>query len=420
MLGSNYLFPVTHFLDYYPVRGVGSWVYDKNDRKVLDLNSGQFCAILGHSDKELADCVAEIAGTYQDTNTATLPEIAFLAAEDVNRISDKMNGRSVFLSTGAEANECALRYAKHLSGDRPGVISFDRAYHGLTHGTEGYSIARRHVKPQLSDSYVINVPLSQEETGESLDQLEKILKDHASEISAALFEPIVSSGGMIFPGINFFSKAWEILKRYNVYLIFDEAQTGIGRTGKWFHFQKLGVVPDIVTTAKGLGGGYPASAVIFNGNTFPQNDLDIQTYSSHQNDPFACGIIHKVIEIIERDNLLESNKKMGEYFLGRLKELECKFPSMVKNARGEGMMCAFDIDTPSDVRESIKAGDIFCKRALQYGIMIQHCMSGKTIRLLPNYRVTEKEIDFFSKQMSDMLENYYSKQDIATIIKASM
>ncbi|MBS0312204.1 MAG: aminotransferase class III-fold pyridoxal phosphate-dependent enzyme, partial [Proteobacteria bacterium] len=127
----RYMLPVLSFRDIVLVRGQGSYVWDADGNQYLDLNSGQFCAVLGHSDPGVARKMQEIAQTLQDTDTSTLTRSVLLAARQIHDRAPEMNGRILFLSTGAEAVECCLKYAKHIK-EKPGVIAFDKAYHGLT------------------------------------------------------------------------------------------------------------------------------------------------------------------------------------------------------------------------------------------------------------------------------------------------
>lgn len=406
----QYLYPILEFSDVITVKGKGCYIWDTNDSKILDLNSGQFCSIFGHSNDGVANVISENARKIQDTNTATLSEDVLIAAKKLHDICPEMNARSVFLSTGAEANECCLRYAKHLSGNKPGVVSFDAGYHGLTHGTEGYSMGRKHVKPSLDFSYVVPAPkmfydsdLSDEEIDKYVWEFEDVVTGNHDRIAAAIFEPIVSSGGMFIPAKRYFKKIREICSKYGIYLIFDECQTGFGRTGTWFYYQQLECVPDFVVCAKGMGLGYPVSAVIFNGNTFSEDNCKMEHYSSHQNDPFAGAIVSYCIDTIIRDGLLERNRKMGTFLVNSLKSLTEKY-SYIKDARGVGLMCAFDLAIDDDEKEE---GALFCKRALDEKVMIQACNAGKTIRLLPSYCVDYEDIDFLCERLSVVIEKYY-------------
>ncbi|MEG0940990.1 MAG: aspartate aminotransferase family protein [Oscillospiraceae bacterium] len=410
-----YMAPVLSFSDIVIQRGQGSYVWDMNGEKFLDLNCGQFCAAFGHSNPDVAEVVKTITGKIQDTNTSTLNEDCLVAAKKMNEICLGMNGKTIFLSTGAEANECCLRYAKHLSGNRPGVISFDVAYHGLSHGTEGYSMARKHVKPGLEHAYVVDMPKihdtdadNDEEIERCLNQFENIMAENGQQIAVAIFEPIASSGGFYMGSKKYFQRVREICDQYQVFLAFDECQTGFGRTGNWFAYQQLECIPDFLICAKSIGLGYPVSAVVFRDKLISGGTFKMQHYSSHQNEPFSGAIVSFAIEYIKSKNLLGHISTMGDYLLSMLRELSQKHRLMIY-PRGMGLMCAFDLDFPQD-SNTLEMGTQFCKTALNHGIMIQQCNSGKTIRLLPSYLVTKAELDYFCTQLDETLKTCEEQQ----------
>ena len=156
----RYMLPVLGFRDIVLVRGQESYVWDADGNQYLDLNSGQFCAVLGHSDPGVARKMQEIAQTLQDTDTSTLTRSVLLAAKQIHDRAPEMNGRILFLSTGAEAVECCLKYAKHIK-EKSGVIAFDKAYHGLTHGSAAYSMSRDRIRPPVDHSYGTPAPRSE-------------------------------------------------------------------------------------------------------------------------------------------------------------------------------------------------------------------------------------------------------------------
>jgi 4-aminobutyrate aminotransferase-like enzyme len=313
-----------------------------------------------------------------------------------------MNARSLLLSTGAEANECALKYAKFLK-KKDGIVSFSRAYHGLTHGTAAYSMSREKIRPTLSNSMEISTPKSFPDNpdvdGEefALKELNGLFENRKDEIAAVILEPIISGGGFFFPSKDFFKKVEFLCKKFEALLILDECQTGMGRTGKWFYFQELDIVPDIVVTAKALGGGFPVAAVLMNENTIKNQIFEMKYFSSHQNEPFAGYITNFVIEQIAKQNLLERNVINGQKLRKILNEVD-KDNEHISNVRGVGMMNAFDINPAQDL-PSQTLGDIFVKCSLDSGLLLQHCNFGRTIRILPNYMIGDGEIHDFGLRL---------------------
>lgn len=376
--------------------GNGSLVRDTDGKEYLDLNSGQFCSIFGHSYPGFLKVFDEILTSIQDTDTSTISEPVIKATMKLHEISGQMSARSLLLSTGAEANECALKYAKYLK-KRDGIVAFSLGYHGLTHGTAAYSLSRDRIRPRLEKSYAITTPMSfpsainYEAEEASIIELREIIELNGKEIAAVIFEPIISGGGFYFPSKHFFQAAINLCRDNDILFILDECQTGVARTGDWFYFQRLGINPDIVVIAKALGGGFPVSAVMMNSQTINNNEFEMQYFSSHQNEPFAGHIINFVLEEIERLDLLKSNINKGEFLRNSLRDVD-KDGVCISNIRGIGMMNAFNL-VECEQYSSIQLGDIFVEKCLEEGLLLQHCNFGKTIRLLPNYMVSEQDIE---------------------------
>lgn len=408
----RYMLPVLSFRDIVLVRGQGSYVWDADGNQYLDLNSGQFCAVLGHSAPGVARKMQEIAQTLQDTDTSTLTRSVLLAAKQIHDRAPEMNGRILFLSTGAEAVECCLKYAKHIK-EKSGVIAFDKAYHGLTHGSAAYSMSRDRIRPPVEHSYVTPAPRSHgdddAETDRCIEAFRQTLDDRSDDIAAAIFEPIISGGGFYFPSRRYFQAIRQLCDDKGIFLVFDECQTGFGRTGSWFYYQQLGCVPDFVVSAKAMGMGYPVSCVIANGHTVPHARFAMEYFSSHQNESYAGALVSHLIAEIESRGLLERNRASGAYLLAKLDAIAADSP-LIGSARGKGLMCAFDI-RDSGRLDSKQAGDLFCRLAQQNGLLLQHCNLGRTIRLLPNYAATEADFDFFADRLQATLAQFQATLD---------
>jgi len=400
----KYMLPVLTFRDIVLVRGQGSYVWDANGKRYLDLNSGQFCAVLGHSDPGVSQKLLEISRTLQDTDTSTLTEPVLRAAKEIHDRAAGMNGRTLFLSTGAEAVECCLKYAKHIK-EKPGVISFDKAYHGLTHGSAAYSMSRDRIRPTVEHSYVTATPLVYADDGPEVDRciedFRSKIDQHKEHIAAAIFEPIISGGGFYFPPRRYFQAIRKICDDNGIFLVFDECQTGFGRTGSWFYYQQLECVPDFIVSAKAMGMGYPVSCVIANGTTVPHAKFAMEYFSSHQNEPYAGALVSHLIDEIESRELLDKNSESGAYLLAKLDSLSAE-STLISKPRGKGLMCAFDLSAPGSL-DSKQAGDLFCRLAQQNGLLMQHCNLGRTIRLLPNYAAGREDFDFFAAQLKTTL-----------------
>lgn len=386
----RYLIPIIPYHEQIMSRGVGSHVFDINGKEYLDLNCGQFCTILGHSNPELTACVENISKKLVHTSSGIVSENVLGTAEKINEISGQMDAYSVFLSTGAEAVEFAIRYAKHIM-HKSGLVCFEKGYHGLTLGTQSITFGGKYAFPEIADVFSVPVPAGQSDVEQCIEILEKTIIQYKATVAAVIMEPIVSVGGMIFPPKEYFVKAREICDQHNVLLVLDESQTGFGRTGSWFCYQEHGIVPDMVVCSKGIGMGYPVSAVLFNSKLL-ENQITMTHYSSHQNDPFAAGIISFGIDYIREHGLLESNRQKGLYFLNKLSEL-CKDNALFQNPRGHGLMLGVDLYLP-DIKNYRPVYAAVYKQASENGVLLQGTDGGRVLRFLPDYLISKEDIDF--------------------------
>ncbi len=219
------------------------------------------------------------------------------------------------------------------------------------------------------------------------------METNGAQIAAAIFEPIVSSGGMLFPPAEYFQRVLEICRSHGILFILDECQTGFARTGSWFYFQQLKLIPDFVVCAKGMGLGYPVSVVVFRGGLVTADGFRMKMYSSHQNDPFNCGLAAFAIDWITEHNLMTRIREQGDYFLQCLNQLAQEF-RLIHKPRGRGLMLGFDL-SDDELPEGSQLSSQFLASLLQRGCLVQAANSGRTIRLLPSYLIEKDEIDFF-------------------------
>ncbi|WP_129033859.1 aspartate aminotransferase family protein [Clostridium tetani] len=389
----KYLLPVIEFNKSIITKGEGTHIYDKDGTCYLDINSGQFCSILGHSNPKIAEEISKSLYKIQHTNTSMLTDNVLYTAEKLNRISGEMDASSIILSTGGEGIEFCLRYAKHIKG-KNGVICFNKGYHGLTLGAQSITYAGQYALPYVPLTYNVSIPdtFSNEDTiKKCIDEFKKVLISHRNEIAVAIFEPIVSVGGMIIPPEKYFQEIRRLCDEYDILLAFDECQTGFARTGTWFYHQQIRCTPDIVVCAKGIGLGYPVSAVMFKRNLVPKDGFKMAHYSSHQNDAFQCEIINIGIDYIEKNKIMDSIKEKGEYFLKGLIDLskEC---TVITKPRGKGLMLGVDIEL-ENVHNYRPIYKKIHNEAQKRGLIIQGTNGGKTLRFLPSYLIDYSEID---------------------------
>lgn len=413
--GENYLLPVIPFAEAVMESGKGSWLYDRQGKKYLDLNSGQFCTVLGHSNEEILRQVWEKVSELAHTASDIVSDEVYRCAENLHRISGGMEAYSILLSTGSEAVEFCLRYAKKIQG-KAGIICFDKGYHGLTLGSQSVTYSGKYAYPPVSDVATIPVPediterpmfgiWNDEESGSNdpetvLEYLDGLMK--SGKYAAVLLEPIVSVGGMLFPPKEWFKKVRMLCNQYHVILILDESQTGFGRTGEWFAYQTYGFVPDMVIAAKGIGLGFPVSAVLFHKDLASKMVKARMThYSSHQNDSFAAAVVNVGVHYIESRDICSRVRQMGNLFLEKLCLLEQNNPYIIR-ARGKGLMLGAELymEGVEDYRLIYRR---LHQRMLENGVIIQGTNGGRTLRFLPDYLISCEDIDFALKALDRVI-----------------
>jgi len=395
----QFLIPAIPFNKSIMSHGKGSYLYDTEGQKYLDLNAGQFCTVLGHSNSEIMDCIWKSAETLVHTSTSIISSEVLSCAKNLHRISGDMKASCILLSTGAEVVEFCLRYAKCIQ-QKNGIVCFDKGYHGLTLGAQSITFSGIYAKPNVQETYTIPLP-EDDKSDLSLKNVEILFKNN--EIAAIILEPIVSVGGMIFPSAEWFHKVRELCDQYQVLLVLDECQTGFGRTGNWFAYQTYNFIPDMVATAKGIGLGFPVAIAMFRDKLIPQeNRYPITHYSSHQNDSLSAAIINIGIEYIEKHSILTDIQVKAVHFLQQLKKLEQR-THHVKNARGCGLMLGIDLfyENTNDYRNIY---DNIYRKMMGSGVIIQGTNGGRTLRFLPDYLITHTDIEFAIEQLYKVLQ----------------
>lgn len=407
----KYLFAATGFAEPIMDHGEGSWVWDVDGNKYLDLNAGQFCLTFGHNYQPLKDVVLKQLGSIYHTNTGTLSANVFDAAEKMAKVSGGRLNKTIFLSTGSEANECAIRYARFVTG-RGNVICLSSGYHGLTLGSQSVTMGGQWALPRISETKGVKVPdyihektdLSEEEFVDvCINELKNTFEESGDSIAAMILEPIVGVGGMVKIPPRYLQVCRDLCNEYGAVLIFDECQCGFGRSGNYFVFQDDGVEPDILVTAKAMGLGFAVSAVTFSEEVADRINGRLTHFSSHQNDPLSAAIVSFVIDEIERLSLLDSNKKKGKRLYSSLKQVCDVSDNYLINPREYGLMCAFDLND-SIINDYRKFSTAFSKKIEDNGVLIQAIRQGRTFRLMPNYLIKDDEIDYVGEAMKKSIK----------------
>jgi acetylornithine aminotransferase len=360
-------------------KGLGTRLWDQAGREYLDAVAGVAVTNVGHSHPKIVSAISEQAGLLLHTSNLYSIDWQQRLAQKLTQLAGME--RAFFNNSGAEANETALKLAR-LYGwqkgiEQPLVVVMENAFHGRTLGTLSASDgpAVRLGFNELPGDFV-KVPFG------DLKALDKVQQAHGPRIVAILMEPIQGESGVQMAPPGYLKAIRELCTQRSWLLMLDEIQTGIGRTGQWFAFQHEGIVPDVMTLAKGLGNGIPIGACLARGKA-----ADLFTPGSHGStfggNPLACRVGCTVLEIIEEQGLLENAKLQGERLLARLR-IELADDPNVLAIRGQGLMIGIELKQP--IR------DLTLIAARDHGLLI-NVTRGKTIRLLPPLTIDEREVE---------------------------
>lgn len=395
----------------------GCYLYTEDGRKVLDFASGVAVNNLGNKNTRVVEAVKKQLDTmiHVGHNVVYYESYVELAEKLVELTGG--DTKVYFSNSGAEANEGALKLAKYVT-KRPGIISFVNSFHGRTLATTSItgssSAYRRNYEPLLPGIYwaqyanCYRCPFHQKKGSchmECLKQFDTIF-EHLIEpesVAAIMVEPIQGEGGYITPPKEFLEGLRQICDKHGIMLIFDEVQTGVGRTGELYAWQTFGVKPDIFTTAKALGGGIPLSAVIAKKEIMDQWPAGVHGGTFGGN-PLACTAALETLKVIEEDHLLDHCKKMGAYFMERLQNLQKKYPKVIGDVRGTGLMIGIEIVKDNGEPDAVLTAQIKAE-ALEKDVLLLTCGSHhNVVRFIAPLTVTEKEIDIAVDVIDKILE----------------
>ncbi|MHC0052658.1 aspartate aminotransferase family protein [Actibacterium sp. D379-3] len=342
--------------DYFPYKiasAKGTVMVDADGREILDFTSGQMSAVLGHAHPEIVETVCETVARLAHLNSVMLSEPVLALAETLTATLPDGLDRALLLSTGGESNEAAIRMAKLYTGGFE-VVSFSTSWHGMTGAAAAatYAAGRRGYGPVAPGNFAIPAPnayrprfpgFDLDWRAELDDAFAQIDRQSTGGLAAFIAEPILSTGGIIDLPAGYLTALRDHCHRRGMLLILDEAQTGIGRTGLMYAFERDGIVPDILTLSKTLGAGLPLSAVVTSAEIEAEcHKRGFLFYTTHVSDPLPAAVGLKVLEIVARDNLVQAARDRGAQLEAGLRDLMQRH-ACVGDVRGRGLLLGLEL-----------------------------------------------------------------------------
>jgi 4-aminobutyrate aminotransferase len=383
------------------VRGAGSWVEARDGVRYLDLTGGIAATSTGHCHPAVVAAIREQAGRFihAQVNCYQHPLLTQLA-DALDEVTPPEIGSFFFSNSGAEAIEATVKLARHATR-RANLIVFDGAFHGRTAQTMAMTSSRVATRvgfqPLPAGVFVAPFPAdaSAAEATRSLAAIERMLVTQTApeETAAIVVEPVLGEGGYVVPHPTFLQGLRELADRYGILLVADEVQSGFGRTGRFFAFEHAGVVPDMIAMAKGLGSGFPISAIGASRELMEAWSLGSHggTYGGN---PLGCAAAIATIDVIRSERLMDNAARRGEQLLAGLHELARDFPA-IQAVRGLGLMAAIDLYDPAELELAQRRVDAVLTHCREQSrvLLLPVGSWSAAIRLAPPLNVSAAEID---------------------------
>jgi acetylornithine/N-succinyldiaminopimelate aminotransferase len=368
-------------------RAEGVFLYGPDNKKYMDLISGVCVSNVGHSHPRVVEAVKSQAEAYMHLmvygEIIQDPQVKY--ARRLAGILPPGLDRCYFVNSGSEAVEGALKLAKRYTG-RHRIISFRNAYHGSTHGAlsiQGSELYRYAFRPLLPE--IIQADFNDEKTLGSID----------NSIACVIVEPVQGEAGIIYPKDNFLEKLRRKCSSDGVLLIFDEVQTGFGRTGYLFATDRFGVIPDILVLAKALGGGLPLGAFISSSEIMSAltHDPVLGHITTTGGNPLSCAAGLASLEVIIEENLAGTSISKSEEFRKRLSH------PLISGIRGEALFMALELKSPAHVKYVIS-------KAPEFGLILDYFLfCDNSIRLAPPLTISSDEIAYACNKLNLLLNS---------------
>lgn len=371
------LFDVYPINDINIVKANGSYVWDDKGIEYLDMYGGHAVISIGHTHphwvKKIEDQLEKIAFYSNSIKIPLQQELA----DKLGKVSGKTNYQLFLCNSGAEANENALKLASFHNG-RKKIITFSKAFHGRTSLAVAVTDNPSIVAPVNETDNVVFLPFNDEEA------LNGYFKNHGKEVCAVIVEGIQGVGGIRVASDSFLQLIRNLCTEYRAVFIADSVQCGYGRTGKFYSHDYAGVDADIYTMAKGMGNGFPIGAISISPAIAPKHFMLGTTFGGNH---LACAAAIAVLEVIEKENLLNNAEEIGNYLAAEIE----KIPEL-QNVRGKGLMIGFDV--PPGLKE-------LKKNLLQKHKIFTGEAKPNVIRLLPSLALSKSDADKFLKALKE-------------------
>lgn len=371
------LFDVYPLFPIEPVKASGSWLWDREGKKYLDLYGGHAVISIGHNHPRFVEALKSQLDKISFYSNSVKNSLQEKLAEKLGQLSGYPGHQLFLCNSGAEANENALKLASFVTG-RKKVIAFKKAFHGRTSGAVAATDNPKIVAPFNAGHEIVFLPLN------DVDAFRNAIHQ---EVAAVIIEGIQGVGGIQLPDDSFLRLLVTECKKAGALLILDEVQSGYGRSGKFFAHQHADIEADLITIAKGMGNGFPIGGVLIHPSIKPWSGMLGTTFGGNY---LACAAGLAVLEVIDAQGLMANAAQLGTYWMEQL----ATFPAILQ-VRGKGLMIGFDLpDSLAGLRK-----DLLFKHFIFTGEA-----KPNTVRLLPSLALTKAEADIFLEALAAELK----------------
>ncbi|RLJ61580.1 acetylornithine aminotransferase [Lacinutrix venerupis] len=372
------LFNVYPLFDITPVKAEDVFVFDENNSKYLDLYGGHAVISIGHSHPKYVSAISEQVSKIGFYSNSIQNPLQVELATKLCELSSCKEYQLFLCNSGAEANENALKLASFHTKKKK-VIAFKNGFHGRTSAAVAATDNAKIIAPINAQQEVEILELG------DLEGVEKALANN--DVCTVIIECIQGVGGLDESTATFYEGVDALCKKYNTCFIADEVQSGFGRTGDFFAFQKYNVTPDIISIAKGMGNGFPIGGILIHPNIKASFGLLGTTFGGNH---LACVASSTVLEVIEEEDLMQNTKDISAYFLEKAKEI-----SAIKNIKGRGLMLGLEFDFPiADLRK---------KLIFEHKIFTGSAKNPNLLRILPPLTIKKEHVNLFFEALKSEL-----------------